>query len=269
VKVSIYSTAWGITSPTGFDFPGALANWAVYADEISIACGDDETYRLIKAHADERGYPVKLTRTSFDFTSDSFAYGKTENAALQACTGDLLIQQNLDERFRADKSILTKVYEAFQSNPGISTFMIPTIDLYGSLDRYVAPIKTKWYLGRPGYFRGPVKWGIKSDGRPRYETTSTDEWIDKDGNLGPAASLISDLSIESVRAYVAAGYPLVYHLGFVNLQSRAKRAEWWANFWKMATSGDPNSHITDIAELERKHTFEHRLPLWPSKSPPV
>lgn len=265
MKVSIYTSAFNLAKShgVGFDVLGALLNWGVYAQEIVFACGDQDSALIVEASAEAAGVPVKVVRTHFDFANDPFAYGKTENAALQACTGDLLLQANLDERWRVDPVKLAFLYSILEADPTIHAFFLPTIDLYGSLDRAVK-VGRKWFAHRKGLQRGAVRFGLKADGRPSYDKTSTDELLLPNGDLVNAASLIDDLSIENVRRYVAAGNPITYHLGYLDLKDRAARAGWWRDFWLRATAGDPNSHITDVAELEKRHTFEHGLPLWPT-----
>jgi hypothetical protein len=270
MKVSIYSTCWGMAGPAAksFDIPGALSNWSVYADEISVACGDEPSAQLIEAAARVGGYPVKVARTSFNFQSDPFAYGKTENAALQACSGDLLIQQNLDERLLVNPQRLSELYHILKGDNKVSAFWVPTMDLYGSVDRYLPPCGKKWYVHQRGLFRGPVTFGLKGDGRPDYNKTSTDELIDGTGNLVPTAALIRDLSLSSLQRYVADGWPITYHLGYLSLGDRLERSIWWKDFWTMATAGDPNKHPTSMAELAARETVVHGLPLWPTKAAP-
>lgn len=269
-KISIYSTFWNIKSNIGFDIEDALSNWAYYADEISISvpkCDKDNSHKIIENLAKIHNYKVSIVRPEFDF-SDPFFYGKTENAALQNCTGDLLIQENGDERTRFDKNKVENLYDLLVDS-GSMAYFIPTIDLYGSYDR-AAKISRKWYWHLRNCYRGAVKFGIKENGRPNYEKTSTDELIDDKGNLMSTISLVDDLSIENIRNYVSNGYPIVYHLGFCNLTNRAERAKFWRQFWVSSTGGDQNNHLTSVEELEKRSTFEHNLPLWQSlKSPPV
>lgn len=268
MKTSIYSTAWNLHLKHGFDPKDAFANWSIHADEISVAVGDEPSQMILQQAAHELGLTdeVRLTRVDYDLSgADSFAYGKTENAALQACTGDLLIQQNLDERLGASAERLVDLYQILQDNPEIGAFWVPTIDLYGDVTHCASDTcKAKWYVHRKGYKRGPVSFGIKPDGRPDYNKSSTDELTDENGSLVPTVRLLRDYTLPSIRAYVAAGWPLVYHLGFLSLVDRAERAGWWSAFWLRATGGDPNTHITDVEELKRRATFEHGLPLWPT-----
>lgn len=269
MRTSIYSTIWGLAErPTSFDVAGALANWAVYADQISIACGDDYSLDHVAGLAQDLARRcsclVTLTRTRFDFTTDALAYGHTENAALQACDGDLLIQQNADERFRAHPGKLTLLYEALKGNPALDAFFVPNIDLYGSVDSYLAPVKAKWTIHRQGLSRGPVSFGLKADGRPDYNRTSTDEALRPDGQLATTARLLQDNTLEGLQRYVAAGMPITYHLGYVSLADRLDRSLWWKAFWERATNGDPNQHPTSIEQLAAKATVPHGLPLWPT-----
>ncbi len=265
MKVSIYSTLWGLEErPDSFDIVDALSNWSLYADQISIACGDDFSMETVRKVADERGFPVTLTRTSFDFKTNGLAYGQTENAALQACEGDLLIQQNGDERLRVNRDILEHLYETLFSNPAYGSFFVPNIDLHGSVDKYSA-LGAKWYIHRPGLFRGPVNFGFKEDGRLSYDRSSSDELVDRNGNLLSTIPLYKGNSIQDLRAYVNAGMPIVYHLGYVEPSKRLARSLWWKKFWS-ETTGDENKHPTTVEEITSKETWVHGLPLWENRA---
>ena len=267
MKIGIYTTAFNIIK-NNFDYMDAIRNWLLYADHISIAVNtsDDDTIKDMNYRFDlldiSDQEKIHIIDTNFSY-EDPFCYGKIENAALQNLKQfdvDLYIQQNLDERIRFDEGKLQQLYELLVDS-GAGAYWIPTIDLYGDKESYVN-IGRKWYIHLPGYYRGPVKWGIKSDGHPDYNKTSTDELIDKNGNLVNSLSLTDDLSIENIRGYVMGGYPIVYHLGYLNLTDRANRAKWWKDFWEKATNGDKNSHITSVEELLKRETKKHELPLW-------
>lgn len=276
-SISIYSTAWNVRSHA-FDYRGALDNWAYYADDISVAIPswDEDTATLFAEYASERGYPLSVVPTSFDFDTDSFAYGKTENAALQNCKGDLLIQQNLDERLAGDKQKLLDLGEHMRRTPFIDAYYVPTINLYGDFDHFL-DANAKWYIhkranGLGVFRRGPVHFGIKSDGKPDYNVTSTDELIDVDGKLARWFPLVRPangqyLTIEDLRPYIKSGMPISYHLGYVSLVDRLDRSLWWKRFWERA-SGDQNKHPDTIEELAARETKEHGIPhpLWPIKT---
>ena len=275
IKKSIYSTAWNVIEKK-FDYKGALDNWAYYADEISVAipkreCGcNDDTLGAIRAYSEERGYPVSIIETEFDFNTDPFAYGKTENAALQNCTGEFLIQQNLDERLGGDKKLLNDLSEHLLRTPFIDSYYVPVINLYGSIDKFI-DIAGKWYIHKRGFFRGPVAFGIKPDGRPDYNKTSTDELISEKGTLTRSYPLTREPKIEPIREYIKAGMPIVYHLGYLSLNDRLDRSIWWKNFWVNATNGDKNEHPSSIEELAKENTQDHGIPhpLWPNYERPA
>ncbi len=263
MKLSIYSTAFNAIK-NNFDFRGALENWFYYADEvcISINTSEDDTYKEIKEWGEFRGFNLKINRTDFSY-DDPFCYGKIENSALQSCSGDILIQQNLDERWAGDKDVLIKICQNLFDSKNLKAFFVPTIDLYGSKDRYLN-LGQKWYIHKRGLNRGAVNFGIKLDGRPDYNKTSTDELIDENSNLVPTTCLLDKLEIKTLREYVNLGGPYTFHLGYLNLKDRLERAKWWKNFWEKATGGDENTHPTDMKQLLDKYTFEHKLPLWPT-----
>lgn len=264
-RISFYTYGWEIIS-NRFDYKNALDNYALYADEICVAINTsvDGSYEAVESYAKERGYPVKMIATDFDPINDPFFYGKVVNAALQGCTGDFMIAQDFDERWAGSRTKLIELAE-WLAKTNAKAYFIPTIDLYGDLDHFIT-INRKWYGHLPGLFRGPVNFGIKENGRPCYEKTSTDELTDDKGDLVPTVPLLNDLSIEGLRKYVSQRMPYSIHLGFTDLKDRAERAIWWGDFWKRATAGDPNGHITDVNELLKRETKEHGLPLWEPQS---
>lgn len=261
MKISIYSTAFNAIK-NNFDFKGAILNWLVYADEVCIAINtsEDDTYEKINEFVTNNRLNVVLVKTSFSY-NDPFCYGKIENSALQACSGDLLIQQNLDERILADKEILKRLYDDLLVDGGYQALFVPVINLYGDTGKYI-DIAAKWYLHRRGLNRGPVSFGLKENGLPDYNKTSTDELIDDKGQLVLTYPLIINKSLENLQKYVEKGLPLVYHLGYVNFNDRIERNKFWIEFWEKATGGDKNNHAKSVNELAERMSAPHHLPLW-------
>jgi hypothetical protein len=260
MKISIYSTAFNIVKHN-FDYMGAIRNWLFFADEVVIAVNTstDNTLEVLRNSVPDN---VKLVPTEISY-DDPLCYGKIENSALQACSGDILIQQNLDERLSADKETLVNLCLILLNHPQYYSYFVPTIDLFGDTNKYIN-IGRKWYIHKRGLKRGAVNFGLKTNGRPDYNKTSTDELTDFQGNLLPTYPLITDLSLENLKAYQEAGYPLVFHLGYLNLNDRLERAIWWKDFWNKATGGDENTHPTKMEELVNKSVFNHELKLWPA-----
>lgn len=265
MRIGVYSTFWNALKHS-FDYKSALDNWSSFSDEISIAVGisEDDTYGALEAYAKERGYPVTLTRTAFDFANDPFAYGKTENAALQACTGDVLVQQNGDEKMLVKRERLEEMGQYLHRDLHTRAFWVPTIDLYGTPERCLPYVHKKWYVHGQNLFRGPARHGIKPDGRPNYDLTSTDELVSITGDLVPAVTILQDYSLSALKPYVDAGWPLVLHCGYLSFGERLSRSLWWKSFWERATNGDKNTHPTTIEEMAAKESVEHGLPLWPT-----
>lgn len=267
MKVSVYSTLWGAKTKH-FDVAGALANWATFADEIVVAVplsDTDDSASLLTGLAAEHGYPVHVVRTEFDLSgADPLAYGKTENAALQACTGTLLCQQNADEVMRVRRDRLEQLDATLQQRWDIRAFWVPTVDLYGSRQKALSQTKTKWYLHGRGLFRGACKQGIKPDGHVNYDVSSSDELLTVTGDLAPAAALLPPPhTFENLREYALQGWPISFHLGYLSLIDRIDRSREWREYWIRASGGDKNSHPTSIEELAARETVEHGLPLWP------
>ncbi len=261
MKISVYSTAFNIIGK-GFNFEDALDNWFYYADEVSISVNksNDETFLKIKDYAESKQYNLLIEETDFDY-SDPFFYGKLENSALQRCTGDILFQQNLDERIGGDINTLKKLCENLFNQNDYFSFFVPVINLHTDYYNYI-DIAQKWYIHKRGANRGPVNFGIKENCLPDYNKTSTDELIDNDGNLLPTFPLNKIANNLDGIDYFKSGLPFTYHLGYVDLNERVKRNEFWKNFWEKATGGDSNTHSLNIEDYMSKTVSPHNLQLW-------
>jgi hypothetical protein len=261
MKISIYSTAFNVID-NDFDYEDAIRNFAFYADEVCLAINKskDDSSNVIKKFVKDNNFNVKIIDTEFEYT-DPFCYGKIVNSALQACTGDICILQDLDERFGGDKTYLIKLCEQLLSIDQAKAFFVPVINLYGDFDHY-KDIAFKWYIHKSGLYRGAVNFGIKDNGRPDYNKTSTDELIDGDSNLVPTINIVNALQIQDPYEYIQKDYPFVYHLGYTDLNNRVKRNHFWKGFWEKATGGDQNTHSLNVNDLIGKEYPKHNLKLW-------
>lgn len=261
MKISIYSTAFNILDK-GFNHKDALDNWFYYADEVCIAVNKsiDDTEDQIRKYGEEKGYNLKVVPVDISY-EDPFCYGKTEDSALQACTGDLLIQQNLDERLGGDPKTIKMLGEQLLNNERFASLFVPVINLYGDYGHFI-DFGAKWYIHKSGLNRGPVNFGIKEDGRPDYNKTSTDELIDDSGNLLETYPLCDIQDVKQTLKYCQSGAPFVYHLGYIDLKERVTRNKFWKNFWEEATGGDSNDHSLSEDELNSRGRVKHNLELW-------
>lgn len=262
MKISIYSTAFNIIK-NQFNYEDAIKNYLYYADEICIAINTSEDNSLEKITDYIRKNKltnVKIIPTDFSY-DDPFCYGKIVNAALQACTGDICILQDLDERLGGNKDILLNICNKFLELKEIKSLFVPVINLYGDFNHY-KDIAFKWYIHKHGLFRGAVNFGIKENGLPDYNKTSTDELIDKNHNLVSTVNILQAVNINDPILYMKNGFPFVYHLGYTDLHKRIIRNHFWKNFWNNATGGDENAHTLNIKDLENNNLFQHNLELW-------
>ena len=149
MKISIYSTAFNILDKA-FDHKDALDNWFCYADEVCIAVNKsvDDTESEIRRHGLDKGYNLKVIPVDIPY-DDPFCYGKTENYALQGCSGDLLIQQNLDERLGGDKAIIKSLGQQLLENERYASLFVPVINLYGDYNHFI-DFGAKWYIHKRG-----------------------------------------------------------------------------------------------------------------------
>ena len=258
--ISQYVAGWNLIK-NNFDIQDYLDNAFYYVDEVVIALNksDDDSFSILSNYRNYLYSYKKLViiQTNFSY-EDPFCYGKIVNAALQCCSGDVLCLRDFDERNGGDLQIFRNICKIFLSHPEMALFA-PVINLYGDYSSYIDCNK-KWYFHKKGLFRGAVNFGLKTDGRPDYNKTSTDELIDKEGNLVSTVNLVET---ENPIKYMKDGWPFVYHLGYVDFKERVKRNnEFWIPFWEKATGGDKNNHATNTEQLEKRESFKHGLPLW-------
>ena len=262
MKISIYSTAFNIIK-NEFNYEDAIKNYLYYADEVCLAINtsEDDSLKEVKKFIIENNFRnVKIIETNFNY-DDPFCYGKIVNAALQACTGDICILQDLDERFGGNKEYLINLCKNFINLENIQSLFTPVINLYGDLNHY-NDIAFKWYIHKKGLYRGPVQFGIKENGLPDYNKTSTDELIDKDNNLVSTLNIVEALNFKSPMDYIEMNYPFVYHLGYTDFHKRVKRNNFWKPFWEKATGGDQNTHSLNVNDLYKKDLKELKIPKW-------
>ena len=149
MKTSIYTSLFNY-DPDKFDLFGAFKNWSQYADEIVIATFEDQVKDLSVIVESEMlgllNIPefqiVSCTDTSLD---DPLFDGKLKNAALQACSNELVIQQDMDERISGDTEQWNTLKYVLINRQAPLAAMVPVIDLYKDYNHYKG-VGGKWYL---------------------------------------------------------------------------------------------------------------------------
>lgn len=248
MNVSVYTSAFNLSSGI-FNFAGAIKNWAKYAKEIVIATTTEEEGEAIYKQIPFRELVytptnVKVIPTGISL-DDPFFDGKLKNAALQACSYDYVIQQDLDERLYGDPDKWEDLICNLKSlkHLNIKAYMIHVLDLCHDFNEYKS-IGQKWYLHeKAGTFRGPVNFAKRDDGTIDTDKSDTCELIDANGDLVKAANPPRAGSIWPE-------YPAVIHYGYLNLSNRKKANEFWGPIWTQRKGSEVKVE-TDLAELEK------------------
>lgn len=256
MKFSIYTSLFNY-SPEKFDIVDAFENWFKYGDEIVVATFEDQKFQIESAIKESFGYDerVKIKGVKDTNLDDPFFDGKLKNAALQACSNEVVIQQDFDERLGGDKKQWEYLGDLIlnQFGPPFG-FLIPTIDLYKDLDHYKS-IGAKWYLtSKEGVYRGPVNFAKRGDGTINTNFSDTCEAITAHGeliNYLPATRFEQELDIK---------FPHSVHLGYLDINKRIENNKFWSKIWS-ARNGEEVPVATTKEQLESENkAIPHGLP---------
>lgn len=265
MKTSIYTSLFNY-DPEKFDLLEAFKNWSKYADEIVIATFEDQAKDISAIVGSEMcGFwdipefqIVSCPDTSLD---DPLFDGKLKNAALQACSNELVIQQDMDERLGGDIRQWNYLTSVLLTLKPPYAAMIPVIDLYKDYHHYKA-VNAKWYLHiKEGSFRGAVNFAKREDGSLDISKSDSCELIDKNENLIPYfvdsrfAQPFTNKEVDQMNASM----PHVIHLGYLDLTKRAEHNKFRKKCWE-AMEGHPVETATTVEQLEKENQcFPHKL----------
>lgn len=258
--ISIYTSAFNVIKGN-FSYAETLVNFCSFADEVVVAINtsEDETLQAITSLTAEYNN-LHIIETDFSYT-DPGLDGKIKNAALQACTSDICIQLDLDERIPLSQKHLWYNLAGDLLNAQSHAIMIPVIDLFKD-SKNIKSIGSKWYLHkRAGAYRGVVNFARLANGH--HDTTKSDscELIDGWGNLLPSIYLLnpqSDLHTKllSIKQY---NLPYVVHYGYLNLDRRVQlNKDFWANHWSIE-AGKKIEVPLDVNFFDQIPIMEHGL----------
>lgn len=255
MKISVYSSLFNVESGL-FDLEDALLNWSKYADEIAIATFEDEKNSIvtaIKCAAEAISFKggIKVVVKKDTNLDDPLFDGKLKNAALQACSNEIVIQQDFDERIGGKKSYWKDLAERIIQFKMPLGCHIPVIDLYKDLDSYKS-VNAKWYIHtKAGTKRGPVNFAIRSDGTIDVTKSDTCELINHNGDL---TSSIAELSFktETQNGKFNTQFPHIIHLGYLNLNNRIENNKFWSKIWS-ARNGKKVEVAQDLDTLEKEN----------------
>jgi len=266
-SVSVYTSLFNY-SPDKFDLVAALQNWSKYADEIVIG-----TFKSQKQYLHHVIDDLEIKSKGADFClikivecdtslEDPLFDGKVKNAALQACSNDIVIQQDMDERLGGKKELWDGLFNYLsRSDQNIpSAFFIECIDLYKDYNHYKS-LGQKWYLHiKQNTFRGPVNFAIREDGSVDTDKSDGCELIDSSGNLIPSFNL--NKTFKDEHGVFQPDLPHVIHLGYLDLEKRLDHNNsFWTSAWSNLNGSEVKIPLT-LEELEVENEAKrHYLPI--------
>jgi hypothetical protein len=259
---SIYTTLFNFKS-FSFNPKDVLANFSVWADEVVVATieDDDNTYKSLLELT--RFFPkLKVIKTNLQRFTPTFD-GDLKNAALQATTGDILLQLDFDEKMSTHNLLMwDKLSEMILSNKDIKAAFIPSINLYGDKQHF-SSFTSKWYLHKRGLKRGVVNFAKKADGTHDIGKSDSCELLDQDGNLVQTFRFFDESLFDSKES--AAQFlkdqdlPYVIHYGWIDLHRRADiNKQFWKNQWSAEAGQDVDIPIS-FDKIELQQSYKHDL----------
>lgn len=262
MKISIYSSLFNLY-PFFPDYQAAISNFLTLADELVISTIKDKcgTYELLLAEAAKNDKIKVVLSDAVPFTPDFD--GQLKEVALQECTGNMLIQLDMDERLSPNinswKRFIGILNQRFEQ-----ALFVPSVNLYETPER-AFDITGKWYVHKAGLHRGTVAFAKREDGT--HDTTKSDscELINSSGELVPTTSVCPfghGIPSEGLAILIKdTDLPYVFHLGYLDLDRRVKLID---EFWRKQVSSAEGKEVELPKKVEeiKKESFVHNLDLW-------
>ncbi len=251
----------------GFDYEKTLRGALAFFDYCTVAVNtrdDDGTLAALQALASTE---PRLKIVSIDLSYDDVTFdGRLKDTALQACTGDVLVQMDLDEFVPLNQRAMWRVYaDRLLTSPGVDSFMIPTVDLWGSMEtiRADAAIGVKFRLHRKGLHRGVWKRAWVVQGKQfRTDMSDSGELITADGELVTSATVVPPQFYQPMTHSMLNGYPFTVHTGYASFDQRIRvNKAIWADHWRLRNAGADPKVALDKAPLQEYPLIKHSLNL--------
>ena len=254
MKLSIYTSAFNLHKNGFVDWAESIQRFSEFADEVVISVNTSEDSTLESIY-DLPFKNLKVVECDISY-EDPLLDGKLKNEALQACSGDILVQLDMDEYVPIEQKPLWYNYAKFLffKESSIQCYMFPSVNLYKDKN-HLKDINAKWYMHKKGLFRGPVNFARKEDGTVDTNKSDTCAILDADGNLANRDELIQALMDDFA-------YPFVVHTGYIDLEARLKRnEEFWSEHWRKESGGEAPPHkvhasMEDFTEEAIPHSLK-------------
>lgn len=254
MKISVYTSAFNILKNGFKGWEKSLQHSSELADEV-IVCVNTSVDNTADAIRNLELSNLKVVTSNFSY-DDPLLDGKVKNIALQACSGDILIQLDIDEYIPKNQYDNWRFYaEKLLETDGVDCLMIPSLNLYGDWERF-KDINNKWYMHKRGFHRAPVNYARNVNGTVDTTKSDTCELVDCYGCLVNSAFLPNDLQ------WLQENNLFVVHFGYVDFESRIERnREFWAEHWKKESGGTRPPHkihmgLEDFDDFSHQHHLE-------------
>jgi hypothetical protein len=263
--LGVYLSAFNVVQ-NGLSYEGPIRDALAFFDHVTIAVNTsvDDTLARFQALAEVEPR-LKIVTTDIPYTDVTFD-GRVKDAALQACEGEVLTQLDLDETIPLNQRDMWRAYAAkLLDTPGVDCFMIPTIDLWGSMEtiRADAAIGMKFRMHRRGLHRGVWKRAWVVPGKQfRTDMSDSCELLTPDNELVRAGAVVPPQFLQPMTHSMLNGYPFTVHLGFVSFDQRIKvNKAIWADHWRLRAGGADPKVALDKDSLLGYPLIKHSLNL--------
>jgi hypothetical protein len=227
---------------------------------IAINKSEDNTLQIIKDFIGAN-QNIKIIETSFLY-DDIEMDGKIKNEALQATTKPVKIQMDADEYIPLSQKSKWELYaKALLENPQIDCWMIPSLDVYGSIEKIRSDqqIGQKFRMHKSGFYRGVIRHAKRGDGKINTSMSDTCELIDINGELARCHSFVNQMVLNPMFVDQLSDYIFTVHLGYLSFEHRLNiNNKLWKEHWELR-SGNQENVIISKTELENNPICFHNL----------
>jgi len=251
-----------------FDLDGCVHNFTQFFDQTVCATvpSDDDTLDRLLAYERELGADrFKVIQTTIDYRRNNRFDGDLKTAALEACVHPIRVIADADELFPlSNRPMWNAAAESLLSNPFTDGYLIPVIDVYSdmSLIRADQQVGVKFRLHKASVVRrGVPRFAEMGGGLFNTKASDSTEPLLANGELAQFMPLAPRPYLQPNLVYMLVASPYVVHLGFLDLERKAKLGkEFWKEHWEKR-SGATEDVATERYQLDGHPLIKHGLPL--------
>lgn len=263
MKLSTYTTLYNLHK---FNFPweDTLNNFLAFTDEVIVSVpttieGDITLGTLQFWKEQNKKERLIIVPADIDAKKNTFD-GGMKNVALQSCSGDILINMDMDEAYVPTQKKKWIKYAESLLDSSCEAFFVPSIDLWGSPNhiRRNHQIGVKWRMHKRGLYRGVVNFARLGN---LIDTSRSDtcELIRADGSLADARYICPPQYLQPECAVYLNNFIYTLHFGYVSFENRIRlNSLWWKEKWE-DRSGRQENVALDKKKLEEEPVIEHNL----------